>query len=546
MASIVAPLVSGISTAASGSVEFYRQGTSTAASVYSDAEGETAVTTHALDARGAIVRYVEDRVDVVVRNSSGATVTTFTWGTDARDARLENAGFTGPNASGQTVAGGRTTVHEALSDIFASLGATDGNVLVNGVSTALSTALSGSAGLVYNVKSAYGALGDGVTNDAARIQNAINAADAAGGGIIYFPHGTYLINSAITIANSTGKFFFLGEAASGTKLKQGTSGIAMLTLGNSNEQVLMNLTFTATAANTGTLVTVGSSARATFVSCSFEPLNGTTLAMAASGTSRANLIGCTIAQAGSSSRMLSGATAYVRFVGCDISTSGADLTSISDAVFVTSLGTNWTLGAAGAAGTTHVYNGAGGLFHVLGGELRCQFTSGTVNFCNAGALQIAGAIWDTDGATANLANSSLFEAACQVTGGSTVGAPTAGYSLLRNSLGVQTSGSATTYTPSGAYAVHQITSDGASMAIENPSPNVLPNCPLVILYKNTNAGPVTPTFGTVYTFTTTVAAVDSTKTGVYYFMPRLGNESGAAISTNLVCISPQPAGGITL
>src|SRR3989344_4600844 len=44
----------------------------------------------------------------------------------------------------------------------------------------------------FNVK-AYGATGDGATNDTAAIQAAIDAASAAPGGVVYFPAGTYAI-----------------------------------------------------------------------------------------------------------------------------------------------------------------------------------------------------------------------------------------------------------------------------------------------------------------------------------------------------------------
>jgi len=55
------------------------------------------------------------------------------------------------------------------------------------------TASSGVSGAkVYNVKD-YGALGDGSTDDTSAIQTTINTAFAAGGGVVYFPNGIYII-----------------------------------------------------------------------------------------------------------------------------------------------------------------------------------------------------------------------------------------------------------------------------------------------------------------------------------------------------------------
>ena len=48
-------------------------------------------------------------------------------------------------------------------------------------------------GAVFNVK-AYGALGDGSTNDSMAVQNAIGTAVSAGGGIVYFPAGRYVLD----------------------------------------------------------------------------------------------------------------------------------------------------------------------------------------------------------------------------------------------------------------------------------------------------------------------------------------------------------------
>ena len=53
-------------------------------------------------------------------------------------------------------------------------------------------------GEVFNVKDGYAAVGDGTADDSTEIQNAINAADTAGGGVVYFPEGTYRCSSGLT------------------------------------------------------------------------------------------------------------------------------------------------------------------------------------------------------------------------------------------------------------------------------------------------------------------------------------------------------------
>jgi len=50
----------------------------------------------------------------------------------------------------------------------------------------------------YNVK-AFGAVGDGSTDDHVAINSAISAINSAGGGVLYFPKGTYKITTALTI-----------------------------------------------------------------------------------------------------------------------------------------------------------------------------------------------------------------------------------------------------------------------------------------------------------------------------------------------------------
>lgn len=65
-------------------------------------------------------------------------------------------------------------------------------------SNTLTISGGGGSGLPwFDVKQTYGAAGDGVTDDTAEVQAAIDAAAAAGGGVVYFRAGVYLIGGAL-------------------------------------------------------------------------------------------------------------------------------------------------------------------------------------------------------------------------------------------------------------------------------------------------------------------------------------------------------------
>lgn len=74
--------------------------------------------------------------------------------------------------------------------------------------------LSGQCLSIINVKD-YGAKGNGTTNDSAAIQSAINAAATLGGRVVYFPAGTYKINTGIKMITEA-NISLVGEAGATT------------------------------------------------------------------------------------------------------------------------------------------------------------------------------------------------------------------------------------------------------------------------------------------------------------------------------------------
>lgn len=83
----------------------------------------------------------------------------------------------------------------------------------------------GLAGPVANVR-AYGAIGDGATDDTAAIQAAITAANVATSGLVYFPQGAYKLTSPLIIAanGSTSGLCCRGTGIFGARLRKYHTG----------------------------------------------------------------------------------------------------------------------------------------------------------------------------------------------------------------------------------------------------------------------------------------------------------------------------------
>lgn len=98
---------------------------------------------------------------------------------------------TSPNPSNAVARAAFGVMHDYLVNLLGS----------DGSATAALAALGLSA-VVYSVKK-YGAVGDGIADDTATLQACADAVRLAGGGVVYIPAGTYLINKSIAFGSNT-------------------------------------------------------------------------------------------------------------------------------------------------------------------------------------------------------------------------------------------------------------------------------------------------------------------------------------------------------
>lgn len=209
---LIGALASGILGASGGSATLRRRGTSTAATWYSSFEATSSSSTDvALDQNGGATVYVDEPVDVTVRDANGSTVRSFTEGCAATAVEVISPSFTGNDYVTALLAENKPTLLSSVLDRWiTSAGASDFNVLIDGAEETIQNALGRSAGIFFNVKSPeFGATGDGVTSDSAAINAALAAAGS--GGTVYFPEGTYRVTS--TLNASGGQNWVLAPGA---------------------------------------------------------------------------------------------------------------------------------------------------------------------------------------------------------------------------------------------------------------------------------------------------------------------------------------------
>lgn len=310
---LVEPLVAGIRGAENGTAYFTIRGTATPLPLYyTDFEAAVSVATGqlALDANGGGVAYVPQMTNVIVKSSAGATIRTFVAGDNDASVEVANAAFTGAAYVGGAIAAGNPTTLKAAMlkwQDSAGAGTTDWKVLYNGVATNLS-ALAGKIGTpIFNVKAPeYGAVGDGVTDDTAAINLAKTAAVDGGGGIVFFPPGTYAVSSTLDLQDGVS---LQGCGASATTISKSNTGTMFTLASDTNRKTIQGLTFKHGLASGSILFqTVNSNTpHVSFYQCIFGSSNDSGIVFNANGSSEVVDIyceECTIASVLTTSRLI--------------------------------------------------------------------------------------------------------------------------------------------------------------------------------------------------------------------------------------------------
>ena len=213
MAALVSFLAAGVAGAESGSATFTVRstGASAASNLWDDFEETSQPGTNVitLDSNGSAEVYTDTIVNVELKDSGGSTIRTVTFGTTADIVEVVSDSFTGTPYGGGGSAASEPTTLGAILDLWNnSSGALDWEAVVSGSSTQLQSAIAAFSGMFINVQDpAYGATGDGVTDDSAAIDAAIAAAAGAGlttsGAYVYFPPGIYNVESTgITVSTA--------------------------------------------------------------------------------------------------------------------------------------------------------------------------------------------------------------------------------------------------------------------------------------------------------------------------------------------------------
>lgn len=198
---------------AGGKLYFYQAGTSTPQAAYTDATGLVACANPLiLDANGQGVFWLKSGLTYKINLTDASGVQQTGWPVDGVTADTSAAILTAL-ADSSTVGNGDALVAGKRSEVGA----------------VPFTYHQASQQRCLNVKTDFGAVGDGATDDHVAIQNGLNALVAAGGGKLYFPKGRYFLNTAsIYLTDLLGNSYELyGDGANASVISYTSIGTAL-------------------------------------------------------------------------------------------------------------------------------------------------------------------------------------------------------------------------------------------------------------------------------------------------------------------------------
>jgi hypothetical protein len=389
---LIEPLAAGVAGCEGGSVLLYRRGTSTFITYYTTYEGAgatTPVAAVALDANGGGIFYVNETTNCIVRDSTGTTIRTFVAGPSSSSIEVKSTSFTGTNYdTALTGVGEPLTLKAALDKWVTSAGTTDFKVLVGGVAVNLQTAVAALGVLFFSVKDpTYGAVGDGSTDDTSAVQATLNAASAAGGGTVFFPKGTYMINAGVGISVPANvSLLGAGPGASVIRLDI-NAGSGLCTFETSaHMRTVVGLRFDANVSTTRSMVRSAATVKLAVRDCYFggSTFDGIGISLAAGTAAELHVYDSTFYTSSNSIVVSTGVAATI--VGCTFVLAAAPTASVLALGAANPIGFlvagcyfDSTLMASGAISLIVNTAGNGGMRGALIGNYCANPAGGTIN-----------------------------------------------------------------------------------------------------------------------------------------------------------------------
>ncbi len=324
---------------ASGVVWFFQPGTNTPVNVYADAEATIIVTAPVTLGAGGLLPsqysdgiFATQPIRIYIEDASTNVVSDNVWiPASAGDTGVENDGFTD------------STLDDVLTAAFTSTGGQDFKYKESGGATER-TIKAKFAEIWISVKD-FGAVGDGNTIDTSAIQATIDRVKALGGGVVWFPPGTYAVDAVITMTSGTG-VALRGAGLSASKIVTSHASANVFTFTTCTSLTVEGLGISASDANSASAISLVGCTRVWLRNLLVNTFGGGTFlipVIAASNTTTIRMDSCELtaqsADASARALKLSNTSVTAIFGGTYDGKSGAAMEFAGTTSFVSVVGT---------------------------------------------------------------------------------------------------------------------------------------------------------------------------------------------------------------